>query len=149
MPDVREIVLGGKPLSLNELKKAADELLKVCGEVKIWLFFGELGAGKTTLIKALGEQLHVQGGISSPTFSIVHEYATSTGGPVYHFDFYRLKNEQEAYDIGVEEYFESGCFCLIEWPDKIPSLLPNERIEIRITPGTDPGNRIILYRKHD
>jgi tRNA threonylcarbamoyladenosine biosynthesis protein TsaE len=149
MPDLQEVVLGGKPLSLNDLNDAAGELLRDSQDIKIWLFSGEMGAGKTTLIKAIGVKLEVQGTMSSPTFSIIHEYETSGGEAVYHFDFYRLKNEQEAYDIGVEEYFESGCHCLIEWPERIPSLIPTERIEIKIMPASDPEHRIIQYIKHD
>jgi len=90
-----------------------------------------MGAGKTTFIKALCEQLGVQEPVTSPTFSIVNEYAGSTN-KVYHFDFYRLKNQDEALDMGYEEYFYSGNYCLIEWPEKIPDLLPNHYIKVSI-----------------
>jgi len=149
MPDECGFVNGGRPISLNELKEAADQLLRECQDIKIWLFSGELGAGKTTLIKTLGKKLGVREEMSSPSFSIINEYGTPMGEFVYHFDFYRIKNEQEAYDIGTEEYFDSGNFCFVEWPEKIPSLVPKENIEIKIIPGSDPGNRILRYAKHD
>jgi tRNA threonylcarbamoyladenosine biosynthesis protein TsaE len=149
MPEVWELIQGGKPLSLNELNNAADELLRECGTVKVWLFSGELGAGKTTLIKAIGNALGVKEWMSSPTFSIINEYTTKSGESLYHCDFYRLKGEQEAFDIGTEEYLESGNYCFVEWPDRIPSLIPKERVEINILPGPGPEYRIIQYAKHD
>jgi len=91
-----------------------------------------MGAGKTTFVKHLCKQLNVQDSTSSPTFSIVNEYE-SPAGPVYHFDFYRIKDEQEAFDFGYEEYFYSGAYCFVEWPEKIPNLLPEEAKEIHIS----------------
>ncbi len=148
MPEVWERIQGGRALSLRELKEAADELIQKCNGVKTWLFSGEIGAGKTTLIKAVCERLGVKEGMSSPTFSIVNEYDLRQGGRIYHFDFYRLKNEREAYDLGAEEYFDSGNFCFVEWPEKIPSLIPRQHIEVKIVP-TDPTHRIIQYASHD
>ena len=148
MPEAWERIKGGKALSLSELKAAAAELLSACGGVNVWLFSGEMGAGKTTLIKAVCEALGVKGTMSSPTFSIVNEYDREGGGTVYHFDFYRLKNEQEAYDLGAEEYFDSGKYCFIEWPEKIPSLVPRQHVEIKIMTA-DPMHRIIHYASHD
>jgi tRNA threonylcarbamoyladenosine biosynthesis protein TsaE len=148
MPEVWETVLGGKPLSENELDAAAAELRRNCGEWKVWLFSGDLGAGKTTLIKAIGKTLGIEKEMSSPTFSIINEYRTQNGEKVYHFDFYRLKEEREAFDIGVEEYLDSGHFCLIEWPEKIPSLVPKEHVTINLV-VSDPAHRIIQYTKHD
>jgi len=148
MPEGWESIQGGQALSLGDLKTAAAHLIWKCSPVKVWLFSGEMGAGKTTLIKAVCEQLGVREGMSSPTFSIVNEYDRQEGGKIYHFDFYRLKNEQEAFDIGAEEYFESGNFCFIEWPEKIPSLIPSQHVNIRITPS-DPLHRIIEYACYD
>lgn len=116
---------------LNELPKAARELLAFAGNEKIFLFYGEMGAGKTTFIKALCSELGTTDLISSPTFSIVNEYA-SPSGPIYHFDFYRLKNETEALDLGYEDYIYSGCYCFIEWPEKISSLLPKNACSVEI-----------------
>jgi tRNA threonylcarbamoyladenosine biosynthesis protein TsaE len=149
MPEGWELVQGGNPLSQKDLNVAADELLKKGQEQKVWLFYGELGAGKTTLIKIIAEKLGVTGGMSSPTFSIVNEYRSASGKNIYHFDFYRIRQEQEAFDIGTEEYFDSGNYCFIEWADRIPSLIPQQRIEVKIIPGPDPEHRILRYARHD
>ncbi|MEI9920717.1 MAG: tRNA (adenosine(37)-N6)-threonylcarbamoyltransferase complex ATPase subunit type 1 TsaE [Bacteroidota bacterium] len=116
--------------TLNELDAVVKELLVAGNQRKVWLFHGEMGAGKTTLIKAICKTLGVESGMASPTFSIVNEYAGNE--KIYHFDFYRLKNEEEAYDIGVEEYLDSGNLCLIEWPERIPGLLPSSYFEIKL-----------------
>jgi tRNA threonylcarbamoyladenosine biosynthesis protein TsaE len=130
MPDV----VVSKPFQLTELEKVAKELLRMAGDCRVWLLNGEMGAGKTTLIKAVCSALDVRAGMTSPTFSIINEYHTSTGEPVFHFDFYRLRNENEALDIGVEEYLDSGRYCFIEWPDRVPSLIPARHfaIDLRI-----------------
>jgi len=130
--------------NLEDVPKAAESLLKsIATDKRILLFDAPMGAGKTTFIKALCAVLGVEENVSSPTFSIVNEYH-GTDGPIYHFDFYRLKDEQEAYDLGYEEYFYSGNYCLVEWPQKIPNLLPDNAlfIEIRIT---GPQSRIIRF----
>jgi tRNA threonylcarbamoyladenosine biosynthesis protein TsaE len=116
----------------EDLADIAKELIEMTGDCKIWVFRGEMGAGKTTLIKAVGHLLHVQDTMSSPTFSIVNEY-TAARGKVFHFDFYRIRDEGEALDIGIDEYFYSGHYCLIEWAEKIPSLIPEEYVEIILT----------------
>lgn len=121
-------------VDIHALDDRAAALLKEFGGCTVWVFTGEMGAGKTTLIKAFCRALRVTDTLSSPTFSIVNEYRTAKDTPVYHFDFYRLKREQEAVDIGVEEYLYSGQYCFIEWHERIPSLLPEEYIEIRILP---------------
>src|SRR5690606_32906579 len=100
-----------------------------------------MGAGKTTIIKALCEELGVKEHVTSPTFSIVNEY-TGNSGLIYHFDFYRLKNEQEAYDLGYEEYFYSGNYCFVEWPQKIESLLPQNAFSIYIDINADQSRRV-------
>jgi tRNA threonylcarbamoyladenosine biosynthesis protein TsaE len=113
----------------------------------VWALHGEMGAGKTTLIKALVAALGVTEVTASPTFSIVNEYHDKNGKPIYHFDFYRIKNEVEAFDIGIDEYFDSGNLCLVEWPEKIPSLLPSAHLEIQLE-IIDQQSRLIRYRKH-
>lgn len=128
MNSVKEII----SKSTDDLPEASELILNFAGPTKVWTFYGEMGAGKTTLIKTLCEKLGVTDMVSSPTFSIVNEYATSAGEPVFHFDFYRINTEREALDIGCEEYFYSGDYCFIEWPSRIPGLLPDQRLEIHI-----------------
>lgn len=130
-----------KSISINntgELTAVARELLNFANGEKFFIFEGEMAAGKTTLIKAFCEVLGVEEVVSSPTFSIINEYETARG-PIYHFDFYRLKNQQEAYDIGYEEYFYSGDYCLVEWPSKVAELLPEKyiKVDIQITGETE------------
>jgi tRNA threonylcarbamoyladenosine biosynthesis protein TsaE len=115
----------------KEIEKAAAFLLSNLQSQKILLFYGEMGAGKTTFIKAFCAALGVEDNVSSPTFSIVNEYAYPEG-VIYHFDFYRLKTQTEALDLGLEEYLYSGNYCLIEWPEKIPDLLPEDYLQILI-----------------
>ena len=116
--------------SLHELESAADWVLSKGN--KMIAFKGDLGAGKTTLIKAICKKLGVEGSLSSPSFSLVNEYE-STGGTVFHFDFYRLEVPEEALDFGVEEYFASNAYCLMEWPEKIGPYLPEETLCISIS----------------
>ncbi|QMV69609.1 tRNA (adenosine(37)-N6)-threonylcarbamoyltransferase complex ATPase subunit type 1 TsaE [Sphingobacterium paramultivorum] len=115
-----------------DLSQAAQTLLNSFSKDRIFLLYGSMGAGKTTFVKHLCKQLNVQDSTSSPTFSIVNEYESPVG-PIYHFDFYRIKDEQEAFDFGYEEYFYSGAYCFVEWPEKIPNLLPEEAKEIHIS----------------
>jgi|SRR5690606_10151193 len=123
---------------LAALPHAAAALLAVAKERRVFLFYGEMGAGKTTFIKAICEHLGVGDATASPTFSIVNEY-TSPLGPIYHFDFYRIKSEREAFDMGYEEYFYSGNYCFVEWPDKIAGLLPPDAVSVRI--GISPDGQ--------
>ncbi len=118
--------------SLSEIDKAAEWLLGNWDQYFIWCFVGDMGSGKTTLIKAICENRGVIDPMSSPTFSIVNEYSTNAGETIYHFDFYRLEHESEAENIGVEEYFYSGDHCLIEWPEKVATLIPDNYLEISI-----------------
>nr|WP_121274033.1 tRNA (adenosine(37)-N6)-threonylcarbamoyltransferase complex ATPase subunit type 1 TsaE [Pedobacter schmidteae] len=117
---------------LANLDDAAKKIVEVAQDERFFIFEGEMGAGKTTLIKALARAMGVTEVVSSPTFSIVNEY-DANGRIIYHFDFYRIKNLQEAYDIGYEEYFYSGNTCFIEWPEKIESLLPQHYLKIAIS----------------
>ncbi len=125
----------------DELNEAADELLKFADKQRIFLFFGNMGAGKTTFIKSICKALGFHDSVSSPTYSIVNEYPLK-GALIYHFDFYRLKNQEEAYDIGFEEYLDSGNYCLIEWPEKIGDLWPDSYIKVEIE-EIEGGSRII------
>ena len=129
--------------SLDEIHTAAHRILDA-NPRKVILFYGEMGAGKTTLIKALVKILGVSGSTSSPTFSLVNEYFTVNGESVYHFDMYRLKNEIEAYDMGMDEYLYSGNWCFIEWAEKIPSLIPQEHSRIRIKSLSDGSRELTL-----
>lgn len=117
--------------SISNLPQAARAIIEHAGNNRIFLFYGDMGAGKTTLIKELCKALGTTDNISSPTFSIVNEYHTAKD-KIYHFDFYRLKDQTEALDMGYEEYFYAGAWCFIEWPEKIPDLLPQHYSNITI-----------------
>lgn len=133
---------------LEDLEVVAKEIITFAENLNIWIFAGEMGVGKTTLIKEICQVLGVKDNVHSPTYSLVNEYEGSSGETFYHFDFYRLKNETEAMDIGVDEYFYSGNKCFIEWPEKIPSLLPEQHLEISISLN-DKNIRSIFLSKHD
>ncbi|RCH55645.1 tRNA (adenosine(37)-N6)-threonylcarbamoyltransferase complex ATPase subunit type 1 TsaE [Mucilaginibacter hurinus] len=117
--------------STNQLGAIAAQLLLHAGNNKIFLFYGDMGAGKTTLIKELCAALGVAEAVTSPTFAIVNEYAGKVDR-IYHFDFYRLKQQSEALDMGYEDYFYSGSYCFIEWPEKIPDLLPEHYTRVNV-----------------
>ena len=131
--------------SLNQLPDIASDILSFAANERIFLFYGDMGAGKTTLIKALCESLGTTEPVTSPTFSIVNEYIGESR-KIYHFDFYRLKNQTEALDMGYEEYFYSDNYCFVEWPEKIPGLLPEHYIRIKIK-VTDAHSREIILAK--
>lgn len=126
-----------------ELLSVATLLLTYCEGKKIFAFKGEMGSGKTTFIKALCEVLGVKQGVSSPTFSLVNEYLARTGEKIYHFDFYRIKNISEAYDMGYEDYLYSGNWCFIEWPEKVQELLPEGTVMVNIT--SDGSKRTLSF----
>ena len=115
-----------------ELHEVARNLLVTFKEERFFAFFGKMGVGKTTLIKELCDVLGVEDVVCSPTFAIVNEYSAAGGEPVYHFDFYRLKSVAEAYDIGYEEYFYSGCYCFTEWTEKVEELLPERYLRVEM-----------------
>jgi tRNA threonylcarbamoyladenosine biosynthesis protein TsaE len=120
-------------IDLAHLHFTAKELIASFSTSRIFAFYGKMGSGKTTFIQEICKALHSADVVTSPTFAIINEYFTSSGTTIYHFDFYRLKNISEAYDLGYEDYFYSGNYCLIEWPEKIESLLPDEYIKVTLT----------------
>ena len=139
MKDLTEIVV----IDEAELNNLAKELIQFAKGNTLWAFYGEMGAGKTTFIRYICKNLGINENVSSPTFSIVNEYNDLKGNKVFHFDFYRIKNEQEAVDIGCGEYFQSNSLCLIEWPEKILNLLPHPHIKIEIK--TEPQKHTFTF----
>jgi len=135
--------------NLSDLKLAATHLIEKMGDNRIFLFQGDMGAGKTTLIKAICEIMGVIEPINSPTFSIVNEYSTHTGIIIYHFDCYRINNIQEAIGIGVDEYLFSGNYCFIEWSEKISTLLPDSFVEIKIKEIENGFREIVIINNHN
>ena len=129
--------------SLENIREAAKRFIHEIGERKVFAFYGKMGAGKTTFIKAICEELGVEDVITSPTFAIINEY-TATDGVVYHFDFYRIKKLEEVYDMGYEDYFYSGALCFIEWPELIEEVLPDDAVKVTITKQAD-GTRTINF----
>ena len=130
--------------SLEDIPRIAKQILAQ-NPNKVVLLVGEMGAGKTTLIKALVASLGVQNATSSPTFSLVNEYHTEANGPVYHFDVYRIKKETEAYDFGMDEYLYSGHWCFVEWPEKIPTLIPQAHSTIKIKVLSPTTRELTVY----
>lgn len=128
--------------SLADIDNAARIFLSEIGENRLLAFYGNMGAGKTTFTVALCKALGVEDAVNSPTFAIVNEYSCTDGSTVYHFDFYRIRNNAEAMDIGVEDYFYSGNLCIMEWPENVEDLLPEETKKIRITVNPDLSRTI-------
>ena len=116
----------------KQLPAAAKKILKYTSGKKLLAFYGSMGAGKTTIIKAVCRVLGAEDIVSSPTFTLVNEYKTAEGDSLYHIDFYRIKMKEEVFDFGIEEYFASGSYCLMEWPELIGDILPSETVKIRI-----------------
>lgn len=131
--------------SLSDLPKAATQLIEFAGNEKVFIFQGEMGAGKTTFIKAICKTLGVDEEVTSPTFAIVNEYK-GISKKIYHFDFYRLKTQTEALDMGAEEYFYSGNYCFIEWPEKIPDMLPLHYISVDVKVAREGARQISLEK---
>ncbi|MBP3471162.1 MAG: tRNA (adenosine(37)-N6)-threonylcarbamoyltransferase complex ATPase subunit type 1 TsaE [Paraprevotella sp.] len=133
-----------KIASTEHLHEAAREFINNMGEGTVFAFYGRMGAGKTTFIKAICECLGVEDVINSPTFAIVNEYRSATGELIYHFDFYRIKKLEEVYDMGYEDYFYSGALCFIEWPELVEELLPEDAVKVRIEED-EAGGRLVTW----
>ncbi len=136
-----------KPLvlnSLDDLPEAARQLLTHMQRASVYAIHGEMGAGKTAFIKALCKALGVVDAVSSPTYALVNEYLSANGDPVYHFDFYRIDKEEEAIDMGALDYFDSGHICLIEWPERIINLLPDDAMRVHMAVQND-GSRLLYW----
>ena len=131
--------------NLEQIHEAANEFIAAMGDNTVFAFYGKMGAGKTTFIKAVCEELGVADVINSPTFAIVNEYRSDTTGQlIYHFDFYRIKKLEEVYDMGYEDYFYSGALCFIEWPELIEDLLPGDAVKVSIE-EQENGNRMLCF----
>lgn len=135
-----------KIADLQDIARAAKEFIQYISESdaqsNIFAFYGHMGAGKTTFVTAICKALGVEDTVNSPTFTIVNEYRAAKGFPVYHFDFYRINKLQEAYEIGIDEYFSGNGLCLIEWPERIEELLPEDVIKVTITPQEDGSREV-------
>jgi tRNA threonylcarbamoyladenosine biosynthesis protein TsaE len=132
---------------LQSIDQVAVNFLKSCPDFRVVALRGAMGSGKTTFIKAVCKAMGVTDTVNSPSFAIVNEYATPADEKIFHFDFYRLKKSEEAYDMGYEEYLYSGHYCFIEWPEKIEELLPEHRLELQIEEIND-GIRLLTITKH-
>jgi len=137
---------------IDHIREAAREFIEHIGEHRVFAFYGKMGAGKTTFVKAICEELGVDDVITSPTFAIINEYTTAhqpsdislQTSTFYHFDFYRIKKLEEVYDMGYEDYFYSGALCFIEWPELIEEILPDDAIRVSITEQED-GSRVVSF----
>lgn len=134
---------------LKDLDEVADWLIVQASGEKIWVFQGQMGAGKTSLIKVLGKKVGLLDEVSSPTFSLVNHYETNQGDTIYHFDFYRLNDPEEALDIGIEEYFYSENYCWIEWPEKLGPYLPDHFLLVKIEYNSPISRKITLEHFQD
>ncbi len=141
--EVEEQFIAKDPQQLHNL---VPNIIELASDHTVWLFQGDMGAGKTTLIKSICKSMGVVDQVTSPTYSLVNEYRNSAGDVFYHFDFYRINNVAEALDIGCDEYFDSGNICLIEWPEKIESILPDQYYSIKIK-IVNHENRLITVQK--
>ena len=129
--------------NIDTIRESAREFIQNIGDSKVFAFYGKMGAGKTTFVKAICEELGVEDVITSPTFAIVNEYEAHDQS-IFHFDFYRIKRLEEVYDMGYEDYFYSGALCFIEWPELIEDLLPEDAVKVTITENTD-GTRTVTF----
>ena len=134
---------------LESIDQVALRIIQAAGEEKIWIFKGEMGAGKTTLIKALSKEMDVVDSVSSPTFGIINEYQTAKGDFIFHFDFYRLDDPMEALEIGIEEYFYSGKICWLEWAERIAQFLPENFFLITLETESETRRKITLQHSQN
>lgn len=131
--------------SLDDIQQAARQFVEAMGDNTVFAFYGKMGAGKTTFIKAICQELGVEDNITSPTFAIVNEYRSDLAGElIYHFDFYRIKKLEEVYDMGYEDYFYSGAVCFIEWPELIEELLPGNAVTVKIEELEDGSRQVTM-----
>jgi tRNA threonylcarbamoyladenosine biosynthesis protein TsaE len=133
--------------NITAIRSAAQAFVQQMDDDKVFAFYGTMGAGKTTLIKAICEELGVTEGVTSPTFSIINEYRAGDGNSIYHFDFYRINKPEEAFDFGYEDYMYSGNLCFIEWPELIESLLPDNTVNVYIR-ETENGTRTLTVQRN-
>lgn len=133
--------------NLTELQQSAQEFIRQMGDNTVFAFYGDMGAGKTTFIKAVCKELGVAETVASPTFAIINEYTSGAGSPIYHFDFYRIHKLEEVFDFGYEDYFYSGNICFIEWPELVEQVLPENTVRLSIQ-ETENGNREISIFAH-
>lgn len=133
--------------SLEQLPAAADKFVETMGDATVYAFYGDMGAGKTTFINALSRRLGVEDDVTnSPSFAIINEYRSDTTAElIYHFDLYRLEDIDEALEIGVEDYFDSGALCFLEWPERIADILPDDTVRVDIRVNDDRSRDIIIY----
>jgi len=131
--------------NLEEINSVAKQFIEIVGTRRVFAMYGAMGVGKTTFVKAICQELGVEDTINSPSFAIVNEYHTKEDNIVYHFDFYRIEDVQEAYDFGYEDYFYSQALCFIEWPERIESILPSDVINLNFTEEED-GSRLIQIK---
>ena len=129
---------------LEHIREAARQFIDAMGDQQVYAVYGHVGAGKTTFIKAVCEEMGVDDVVTSPTFAIVNEYTAAGGTPIYHFDFYRIKKLEEVYDMGYEDYFYGDGLCFIEWPEMMEELLPDGAIKVQITENPD-GTRTVIF----
>ncbi len=127
---------------IEHIREAAREFIENIGEARVFAFYGKMGAGKTTFVKAICEELGVDDVITSPTFAIVNEYTAAEGDSIFHFDFYRIKRLEEVYDMGYEDYFYSGALCFIEWPELIEEILPDDAVRVSIAEQEDNTRKV-------
>lgn len=132
--------------SVDKIQEAARQFVCQMGDAKVFAFYGKMGAGKTTFIKAVCRELGVEDVITSPTFALVNEYTAGDGSPIFHFDFYRVKKLEEVYDMGYEDYFYSGALCLMEWPELVEELLPQDAVAVTIHANADGSRSIDVER---
>ena len=132
---------------LSSIRESAKEFIAQMGDHRVFLFYGSMGAGKTTFIRAICEELGVTDVVNSPTFAIVNEYTDGKGQPIYHFDFYRINKVEEAYDFGYEDYFYSGNVCFVEWPEMIEELLPADAVRVSIQEMPDGSRKVNITQQ--